>query len=326
MLFRGTHQRVRTPHAEHRARLSEFICLLFFLNTEFALYGQARPENLSMEKFIMQASRTLVIAHRGFRGIVPENTIPAAQKGFDAGADMWELDVAESNDGELVVMHDTTLVRTSDAKARFPSRSPWNIYDFSFAELRSLDVGSWYAHTDPFKQIKEGKVSAAELKSFIGLKIPTLREALELTKRLGWRVDIEIKDATGFPCDAWIVEKTTSLIRELDIAPAVLISSFNHEYLKRVKKAAPEIAVGALIDKPLKDPVSTLKDIGAIALNPNDKYLDEATVKAVRAAGLDVLPWTVNDPARMKELIRWGVTGIITDFPDRGLSQVKISR
>lgn len=307
-------------HLQYRA-----LAALLLLHVGCALYGQNRLEHLSMEKLVMQPSRPLVIAHRGFRGIAPENTLVAAQKGFDAGADMWELDVAASSDGELVVMHDTTLVRTTDASVRFPSRSPWNVYDFTLGELKSLDAGSWYSRTDPFLQIKAGRIGAEELQSFSGLRIPTLREALELTKRLGWRVNIEIKDATGFACDAWIVEKTVALVKELDMVSSVLISSFNHTYLKRAKKAEPSIDVAALIDKPLKDPVTTLKELGAIALNPNEKHLDEATVKAVRAAGFGVLPWTVNDPARMASLVAWGVTGIITDFPDQGLARVKAS-
>jgi glycerophosphoryl diester phosphodiesterase len=307
-------------HLQYRA-----LAALLLLHVGCALYGQNRLEHLSMEKLVMQPSCPLVIAHRGFRGIAPENTLVAAQKGFDAGADMWELDVAASSDGELVVMHDTTLVRTTDASVRFPSRSPWNVYDFTLGELKSLDAGSWYSRTDPFLQIKAGRIGAGELQSFSGLHIPTLREALDLTKRLGWRVNIEIKDATGFACDAWIVEKTVALVKELDMVSSVLISSFNHTYLKRAKKAEPSIDVAALIDKPLKDPVTTLKELGAIALNPNEKHLDEATVKAVRAAGFGVLPWTVNDPARMASLVAWGVTGIITDFPDLGLARVKAS-
>ncbi|SLM17563.1 Glycerophosphoryl diester phosphodiesterase [uncultured spirochete] len=322
MMRSRIHHRARKT-SRRRTRHKPFFCVLFIFSVGLALCGQNRPENLSMERLIMQPSRPLVIAHRGFRGIAPENTLVAAQKGYDAGADMWELDVAASSDGELVVLHDNTLVRTTDAKARFPARSPWNVYDFTLAELKSLDAGSWYSQTDPFMQIKAGRVKSEELQSFAGIKIPTLREALELTKRLGWRVNIEIKDATGFACDSWIVERTVALVRELDMVSSVLISSFNHVYLRRVKKAAPEIAVAALIDKPIENPVQTLKDIGAIALNPNAQYLDEATVKAVRAAGFGVLSWTVNDPSRMTDLITWGVTGIITDFPDLGLAKTK---
>jgi glycerophosphoryl diester phosphodiesterase len=89
-----------------------------------------------------------------------------------------------------------------------------------------------------------------------------------------------------------------------------------------MKKAIPEIAVAALVDRPLSNPVERLKDIGAVALNPNEKYLDEATVKALRSAGFGVLPWTVNDASRMNTLIDWGATGLITDFPDKALELV----
>lgn len=265
---------------------------------------------------LMDKDRPLAIAHRGFRGIAPENTLLAAKLGYEAGADMWELDVAASRDGVLVVLHDDTLVRTTDAASRFPDRKPWKVYDFTIEELKSLDAGTWYGITDPFGQIRSGRVSAATVQTFSQLKIPTLKEALELTKNLNWSINIEIKDATGQACDTWIVEKTAELIRELEMSGNVLVSSFNHSYLKRMKKAAPEISVAVLIDKPVPDPVTLLRDIEAIALNPNQKYLDLATVHAVRAAGFGVFPWTVNLPADMKRLLDWGVTGIITDFPD----------
>ncbi len=283
------------------------------------------PANIAVETN-MQKNRPLAIAHRGFRGIAPENTLLAAQRGYEAGADMWELDVAASRDGVLVVLHDDTLVRTTDAASRYPDRKPWKVYDFTLEELKSLDAGSWYGIADPFGQIRAGIVSQEIVKRFAGLRIPTLREALELTKNLDWRVNIEIKDATGQACDAWIVERTADLIHELGMSGRVLVSSFNHAYLKRMKEAAPEIAVAALIDKPVPDPVALLRDLGAAALNPNHKYLDAATVKAVRAAGFGVLPWTVNLPADMKKLLEWGVTGLISDFPDEALKLVRSYR
>ncbi len=152
------------------------------------------------------------------------------------------------------------------------------------------------------------------------MRIPTLREALLLTKELGWRVNVEIKDAAGRPCDAWIVERTAALISELGMLDSVLISSFNHSYLARVKKAEPRLPVAALVDKPLADPLSLLQSLPAVALNPNYKYLDEKTAAALRRAGFGILAWTPNEPADMKRLLDWGVTGLITDFPDRALS------
>jgi glycerophosphoryl diester phosphodiesterase len=265
-------------------------------------------------------SKVLVMAHRGFRAIAPENTLLSAQKGFESGADYWELDVAASTDEVLVVLHDETLARTTDAISRFPDRKPWNVYHFSFDELRSLDAGSWYAKTDPFGEIASGRVKADELASFKGLKLPTLEEALELTKARNWKVNVEIKDATGEACDPWIVERTAAMIRKMDMASSVIVSSFNHEYLVRMKKAAPEIALGALTDKPVPDPVGLLRRIGAVAYHPNYRYLDKKTVQDLRAAGFDVNVWTPNTVKDFSELVDWGVTGIITDYPDKALS------
>jgi glycerophosphoryl diester phosphodiesterase len=275
--------------------------------------------NKQKENDMQKQSIVLVMAHRGFRGIAPENTLLAAQKGYDSGADFWELDVAASSDGELFIMHDDNLVRTTDVKAAFPDRTPWIIYDFTAKELKSLDAGSWYEKTDPFKQIAAGRVGKQDIAGFKGLRMPTLSEALEITRKNGWKVNIEIKDATGRACDPWIVEKTAKLVQSMGMAESVIVSSFNHEYLVRMKKAAPEIKVAALIDKPLPDPVSVLKRIGAVALNPNFRYLDEDTVKKVRAAGFEVYVWTPNEKADFERLVKWGVSGLITDFPDRAL-------
>jgi len=87
-------------------------------------------------------SETLNIAHRGARSLAPENTIAAAQRGVEAGADMWELDVQLTADDELIVMHDARLLRTSDARYRFPERRPWKVSEFSLSEIQALDCGS----------------------------------------------------------------------------------------------------------------------------------------------------------------------------------------
>jgi glycerophosphoryl diester phosphodiesterase len=257
----------------------------------------------------------LVIAHRGFRGVAPENTIMAAAKGYEAGADLWELDVAATKDGALVVLHDDNLVRTTDAKTVFPERNPWTVYDFSLEELKRLDAGSWYAQTDPFGQIASGRVSRAELASFKGLRVPTLEESLLFTKEKRWKVNIEIKDATGFSCDEWIVERTVGLVQKLGMVESVLISSFNHAYLERVRRAEPGIPTGALVSAAPADPVALLAKLGAYSYNPSIRGLKKETVAAVRTAGYEVYVWTVNNEEDIRRMIDWGVSGIITDFP-----------
>ena len=270
-----------------------------------------------------QEGKVLNIAHRGFRAIAPENTLASARAGLAAGADMWELDVAGSSDGELVVLHDDSLLRTTDAAERFPGRSPWCVYDFSLAELESLDAGSWYRAADPFGQVRSGRVGEAALSSFRGERIPTLRAALELTRAAGWKVNVEIKDASGRACDPWIVERTVGLLRELGMVGSVLVSSFNHDYLRRVRAIEPGLKLGALVDfeetEALTPPktVEHLRDLGAAAWHPGLERLDEESVRAVRRAGFGVNVWTVNEESDMRRLMDWGVTGLFTDFPDR---------
>ncbi|TLN18769.1 glycerophosphodiester phosphodiesterase, partial [bacterium] len=156
-----------------------------------------------------------------------------------------------------------------------------------------------------------------EQASFTGAHIPTLREALEFSRDHQWRVNIEIKDATNTPGDAFVVEKVVDLVKELDMLDHVIISSFNHDYIKRVKIAEPDLVTAALVDRVVTDPVVLLQETRAQAFNPGLKYIDEQTVRAVRAAGYDVLVWTVNEEDDMRRLIEWGVSGIFTDFPQR---------
>ena len=94
--------------------------------------------------FTKNQNRPLNIAHRGARSLAPENTLAAARKGLEVGADMWELDIQMTADGELIVIHDNTLKRTSNVREVFPKRKPWLVHEFTLDEIRLLDFGSWW--------------------------------------------------------------------------------------------------------------------------------------------------------------------------------------
>lgn len=249
--------------------------------------------------------------------MAPENTLLAARKALEIGADGWELDVAMSADGELVVLHDDTLERTSNAAQVFPERSPWSVYTFSLADLRRLDFGGWFIRQDPFGQIAAGVVSTQELKDFIGAPIPTLREALAFTCENQWWVNVEIKDANGTPAEATIVSRTLALIEEMGMLEQVLVSSFNHDYLRQVKALQPRLRVGALVEIPVADPLRLVRELGAEAYHPGAEVLQAGQVQALRQQGYDVNVWTVNEEAEMRSLIEAGATGLFTDFPQR---------
>ncbi len=264
-----------------------------------------------------KSSRVLNIAHRGARSIAPENTLLAAFKAYEIGADLWELDVAMTRDGEIVVIHDDSLKRTSNARQVFPERGPWKIEAFTLADLRQLDFGSWYVEADPFQQIANGVVSKDEQHKFINLPIPTLQEALEFTKEKNWQVNIEIKDLSGKRGDINIAEKVVGLVHSLEMDGSVIISSFKHEYIQRVRAASAKIVTAALVEKPDPDPVSLLRRMHAQAYNPGTDALKYEQIQGVTAAGGKVFVWTINDEVTMRRLIQAGVSGIFTDFPQR---------
>ncbi len=258
------------------------------------------------------------VAHRGARSVAPENTLAAAKQGYELKADQWELDVQETKDGELVVLHDPGMARTSNAIKVFPFRPFWQVKNFTLEEVKQLDFGAWYLKKDPFGEIANGTLSAADQEALRSTPIPTLREALELTKEKNWYVNIEIKDISDTPGDADIVQKTVALIEELDMVDQALISSFKHDYLVQVKKNNPNIKTAALVTKIGDDPVALLKSLGADAINPDYKSISNLSlIKTLRDAGYDVYIWTVNNPQTMIKFINAGVSGIITDYPQR---------
>jgi glycerophosphoryl diester phosphodiesterase len=260
-------------------------------------------------------SQIMMIAHRGARSLAPENTISAAEKALESRADGWELDVAMSKDGVLVVLHDDTLERTSNVAEIFPERGPWSVYDFSLDELQQLDFGSWFVESDPFEQIAQGNLTANDIEAYQSVKIPTLREALEFTQSNQWWVNVEIKDASGTTADAIIVQEVVKLVDMLGMEEQVLISSFNWDYLKQAKALNPNLATGVLVDKLVVDPLALMAELEAQAFHPGIKVTYAEQVKLLRENGYAVNVWTVNDVSDMEKLIEMGVTGIITDFP-----------
>jgi glycerophosphoryl diester phosphodiesterase len=256
------------------------------------------------------------IAHRGARSLAPENTLAAAEKAVAHAADAWELDVRLTRDREVVVVHDRTLERTSNA-ARHPQtapRSPWAVEDFTLDELRTLNFGEWYIRTDPFGQIAAGKVSRQDMIEFYLARMPTLAEALEYSRFYHLKVNVEIKDL-GRNGHMELVDRTAAVIEAADMAGQVWVSSFNYDYLMRMKIVAPRIPLGALTDRTLVDPVGFLEDIGAEALHPHWFQTTPRLIETMHRAGFQVNVWTVNDPGLMVKLIQAGADGIITDFP-----------
>jgi glycerophosphoryl diester phosphodiesterase len=238
-----------------------------------------------------------IIAHRGARSIAPENTLAAARRAWELGAHRWETDVTLTRDRQLVLFHDLSLSRCTDAPDRFGYPAPGKQNDsdsllprevdrlshYTLAELITLDLGSVFLSEDPFSAIAQGKISQQALSAFKGERIPTLAQGLELTRDLDFQINIELKDHKNEPEPFFLAGQTLAVIEQTGISlDKVTISSFNHDWLDWVSPRAPKIEIQALVgdndDLPLD-----FKDFAFSTYNVNAKLITETQVKELKA-------------------------------------------
>jgi len=274
-----------------------------------------------------------IIAHRGARSIAPENTLAAARLAWELGAHRWETDVSFTRDGHLVLFHDHTLSRCTDAPARFgypdsgvPGASPRpedTLIHYTLAELATLDLGSVFLSRDPFSTIARGEIEEPALSSFKGEKIPTLEQGLILTRDLGFQVNVELKDHGNDPESFSLAAQTLEIIKNTNIPlETVTISSFNHDWLNWVGSRAPGIEIQALVGDDDEIPLD-FKDFSFMTYNVNARLITEKGVRDLKARGKKVNLFTVNDPHEVSRFISAGADGIITDFPQRFVAKNK---
>jgi glycerophosphoryl diester phosphodiesterase len=285
----------------------------------------------------------ICIGHRGARAFAPENTLPAIEKAARLGCTMVEVDVHLSRDGAAVVHHDDRLQRCTDVQKRFPDAPDAFVSDFTLAQLRTLDAGSWYvrelalppALRQPFLRL----LTDAELATHVlpaerqqyaegGIGIPTLDEMLVLARGLDLWVNIELKSIPRmYPA---IAEKMLDAVVAARMERRVLVSSFDHQQLLEVRRRTPAIPTGVLTSDRIGRPCGYLELLDADAYHPGcyDGFdsigfgsvagaIDARGITEVRTSGRRVFVWTCNDPAQMAALARAGASGIITDYPNR---------
>ncbi|MCJ7782188.1 MAG: glycerophosphodiester phosphodiesterase, partial [Acidimicrobiia bacterium] len=184
--------------------------------------------------------------------------------------------------------------------------------------IRSLDAGSWFERDDPFGQIAAGAIERSDLSAYVGEKVPTLREAFELTLELDWFLNLELK-AQPAPKDAFdVVGAVLALVQEVGIGPDhLLFSSARHAWLKAVKHYRPDFEVQAILGLFPDDPVD-FSDPFFDTFNPRITRLSIEQIEERLALGTKLNPYTVNDHETISRLVEIGITGLITDFPQRG--------
>lgn len=229
-------------------------------------------------------------AHRGASGYFPENTMLAFEKALPMGATGIETDVQMTKDGVLVLIHDETLDRTTNVTGF--------VKDYTYKELLKIDAGSHFSS------------------EFKNVKIPALDELIQFAKDKNLQLNLELKNnIIQYPK---IEEKVLDMIEKYKIKDRIIISSFNHYSMVKVKEIDKETKVGLLYSATLYHPENYGKALGVEALHPLYFAVDsEEIIQGIKAAGLMINPYTIDDEGDMRRFIDYGVDGIITDYPDK---------
>ena len=235
-----------------------------------------------------------VWAHRGASGYLPENTLPAFKKAIELGADGIELDIHKTKDGQLVVIHDEKIDRTSNGTG-------W-VKDMTLAELRAYNYNKTHPECED-------------------APIPTMRQVFELIKPTDLVINIELK--TGIVFYEGIEADIIAMVKEFGMEDRVVYSSFNHASVMKIKELDPAAETGFLYaDGPLDMP-SYGKKHGVAALHPalyNLQY--PGFVEECKKNNLKLHVWTVNEPEYMHMCCKAGVDAIITNYPDKTIQVV----
>jgi len=235
----------------------------------------------------------LIFAHRGFSSIAPENTLAAFQKAVEIDADGIELDVQLSADGEIMVIHDTKLERTTNGIGK--------VSNHPLSSLKALDAGSWFSN------------------EYKDVSIPTLGEVFSLIPK-EMLINVELKSDPDQV--KTLPEKVVSLIKENKNQQQILISSFNHEMLREIQKHLSGIMIGLLAQPSLlgfKTRNISSKQIQHDALHPYFRDVNSGLIKRYNNKGRRIHTYTVNKEEQMRKLFKMGVHGIFTDHPDRAI-------
>ena len=235
----------------------------------------------------------LRIAHRGASGtgLAPENTLAALELAIQTGVDLIEIDVRASADGQIVVIHDATLERTTDAQGA--------VQDLPLETIRRADAGGWFAP------------------EFAGERVPLLEEVLDLARHRAV-VLIEIKAA-------FIAERVLQIVEYTAAEDYVVLQAFSPRTVERVKRLSPATPAALLVGK-LPTAPSRLRarrlardvlQTGANTLAVWHATLTPPFFEEMRKRGLAVWAWTVDEEVAMRDLIEMGIQGLISNYPDR---------
>ncbi len=271
---------------------------------------------------MVHSQKTDIQGHRGARGMMPENSIPAFIYAIDQGVTTLELDVVISKDGQVVVSHEPWInediwVGPDGKSLNNKSKEELNIYSLTYEEIKGYDCGSAGNKRFPDQQ-----------KMYVNK--PLLRDVIKQAERYtrsetGYeiRYNIELKsgeegDNIFHPAPAEFSDIIHALIDDYLPWERVTIQSFDFRILQYWNNTYPDVQLAALVEN-MRSVETNLGALGFLPriYSPNYKLISEKAVKELHEKGIQVIPWTVNEKEDMEMLVKWGVDGIITDYPNR---------
>jgi glycerophosphoryl diester phosphodiesterase len=266
--------------------------LLIGTGVAFTLLFSPFSQAFAQDPTVGERKQVDNVAHRGATAYAPENTVAGFDLAVDMKADYIEIDVQRSKDGELVLIHDTTVNRTTDGTGK--------VGDLTFEQLRSLDAGSWKG------------------KEFAGEQIPTFDEILDRYRgKVG--ILIELKAPELYP---GIEEQVAEALRERNLDKPqnekVIIQSFNFESMKKMNELLPTVPIGVLTSNTAHTTPEALQEFSTYAdwFNPSYGIVTKDLVNQVHALGMQIGSWTVRSQDAADFLFEMGVDAIISDYPD----------
>jgi len=237
-----------------------------------------------------------VLAHRGGGTLAPENTLAGLRRGMEAGYRAIEFDVMLARDGVPVVLHDPFLGRTLAGAG--------HVYDYDAQELAAMDAGAWFA------------------RAFEGEPVPLFVEFAQFCKAHGVWMNIEIKPAPGYEIETGgTVARIAAALFADEIAAGEsarvpLLSSFSQLALEAAREVAPQLPRACLMSELAPDWERRAREVAAAAIHTNHRHLTPRGAADVKTAGFGLFCYTVNEPARARELLGWGVEAFCTDRID----------
>ena len=253
---------------------------ILILLSQLAFVACSKEES----KMETKKENILVVAHRGASGYAPENTLSAMKKAIEMKAEMSELDVQETADGEIILLHDNTTKRTGEKDL--------NIWELNYDDLKDIEVGEWFSE------------------EYKGEPIPTLKEVIDLVKGK-MKLNIELKANKH---EKMLAERSLKVVMDNNFLDQVVFTSFKFDEIRKIRALNKEAKVGYIFGKLPENVDVFTEDVDL--LSAHYKSVDAEFVKKAKSNGKEVHVWTVNEPEDMKRMIELGVEAIITNYPD----------